>query len=100
MARRLTTDEPALPSSNSSNHEERFLPGRDGVGQRRIGRLVRQIFLAGEETQKRPALSRDVIANRPAQHRIAGLKRVEHRALRDRTFDFELHLAADVRQRS
>src|SRR5580698_1436743 len=100
MARRLTTDEPALPSSNSSNHDERFLPGRDGVGQRRVGRLVRQVFLAGEEAQKRSALSRGVIANGPTQHRIASLKRIEDRSLRDWMFDVEFHIAANVRQGS
>ena len=42
---------------------------------------------------------RDVVADRPAQHRIAGLERVEDRALRDRALDLELHLAVDVRQR-
>ena len=42
---------------------------------------------------------RDVVADRPAQHRIAGLERVEDRALRDRALDLELHLAVDARQR-
>src|SRR5208282_5497154 len=61
---------------------------------------MRKILLAGEEPQKRPALIRDLIANRPPQHRITGFERVKHRALRDRTIDFERHLAAGVRQRS
>jgi hypothetical protein len=34
----------------------------------------------------------------PAQHRIAGLERVEDRALRGLPLDVELHLAVDVRQ--
>jgi hypothetical protein len=41
------------------------------------------IFRAGEESQERAALVRDVVADRPAQHGITGLKRVEDRALRD-----------------
>jgi len=41
-----------------------------------------------------------VVADGAAQHGIAGLERVQHRALRDRAFDFERHLAADVRQGS
>ena len=61
---------------------------------------MRKILLASEEAQERPALLRDVIADRPAQHRIAGLERIEHRALRDRALDLERHLAADMRQRS
>ena len=35
-------------------------------------------------------------SDRPAQHRVAGLERVEDRALRDLTLDVELHLAVDV----
>src|SRR2546426_4003600 len=57
-----------------------------------------QILLAGEEPHERPAPLRDVVADGPAQHRIAGLERVEDRALRDRTFDVDLHLAVDARQ--
>src|SRR5262245_16074995 len=60
---------------------------------------MRQVFCAGEKAQHRPALPRDVVADRPAQHRIAGLQRVEDRALRGRPLDGELHLAADVGQR-
>jgi hypothetical protein len=61
---------------------------------------VRKIFLAREKSQKRPALLRDLIPNRPAQHGIAGFQRVQHRALRDRTLNFKLHFAANMRQRS
>ena len=59
-----------------------------------------QIFLAGEEAQERPALLGDVIADGTAQHGIAGFECIEDRALRDRTYDFEFDLAADVSQRS
>src|SRR5664280_9294 len=41
----------------------------------------------------------DAVTDGAAQHGIAGLERVEDRALRDPAFDFELHLATDVRQR-
>src|SRR5437868_15518026 len=58
-----------------------------------------QILLAREESHERSALLRDVIAHRPAQHRIAGFERVEHRALRGLTLHLELYLAIDVRQR-
>jgi hypothetical protein len=61
---------------------------------------VRQILLAGEEAQKRPALLCGVIADRPAQHGVLGLERVENRALRGWTLDIERYLAADVRQGS
>jgi hypothetical protein len=45
-----------------------------------------------------PTLLGEVIADRPAQHRIARLQRVENRALRNRTFDVEHHLALDLRE--
>jgi len=61
---------------------------------------VRQILLAGEESHKRPALLRDVVTNRALQHRIASLQRVQDRPLGYLTFNIELHLAADLRQRS
>src|SRR6266849_9782570 len=78
--------------------QQRLLPGYHGVGQRCIRRFVRQILLACEEAQEGTALLRDVIANGPAQHGIVGLQGVEHRALRGRTRDVELHLTADARQ--
>src|SRR2546427_12505718 len=59
-----------------------------------------QVPLAGEESQERPALLRDMVADRPAQHRITTLERVQDRARGGVASDVELHLAADVRQRS
>jgi hypothetical protein len=59
-----------------------------------------QILLTGEEAQERPAMLRDLVADRPAQHRIASLERVEDRPQRDRGVELKFYLAADVRQRS
>jgi hypothetical protein len=39
-----------------------------------------------------------MVADGAAQHGIAGLERVQHRALRDRGFDFESYLGADLGQ--
>src|SRR5437667_11033272 len=51
-------------------------------------------------SQERPALRRDMVADRPAQHRIACLERVEYRRARQRmAADIERGLAADLRQR-
>src|SRR5437879_474478 len=66
-----------------------------GRGRRGAGKMLR----AAEEPPERSALLRDLIADRPAQHRVAGLERVEDRALRGLTLDVELHLAVDARQR-
>src|SRR6516164_6756964 len=59
---------------------------------------MRQILLAGEEPQEWPPLLRDLVANRPAKHRIVCFDRVEDRALSHRALDFELHLGTDMRQ--
>src|SRR5579885_1844638 len=59
-----------------------------------------QILGAGEKPQERPPLLRDVVADRAAQHRIAGLERVENRTLRDLAFYIQPYLAAHARQRS
>src|SRR3989442_4724935 len=57
-----------------------------------------QLLVAGEEPYEGSALLRDVVADRPAQHGIAGLERVEDRALRGLSLDVKLHLAVHVRQ--
>src|SRR2546426_5700681 len=88
-----------LAAGHGPHDEKRLGPVRDRVGQRGIRRFVGQILLAGEEPHERPALVRDVVADRPAQHRVAGLERVEDRALRGLTLDVELHLAVDARER-
>lgn len=61
---------------------------------------MRQIFLAGEEAQERTTLLRRVIANCSLEHRVAFFERIQNRSLRDRTFDWNLNLVADVRQRA
>src|SRR5262245_6219008 len=88
----------SLPSGHGAHDQERLGPLRHRVRQRRVRGLVRQILLAGEEPHERPALLRDVVAQRPPRHRIAGLERVEHRALGGRSLHPELHLAVDPRE--
>ena len=88
-----------LAASDGSHDQERLGARRDRIGQRGVRRLVGQIPLAGEEPHERSALLRDLVADRPAQHRIAGLECVEDRALRGLALDVDFHLAVDVRQR-
>src|SRR5437588_7444032 len=90
----------SLAPGNGPDNDKRFLARRDRVGQWGIRRLMGQILLAGEEAQERPALLRDLVADRPAQHRKACLKRVEDRLQRQLAVDLKLYLTADVRQRS
>jgi len=96
----VTTERCRSASRNCSDDKKRFRPRHNRMRQRCICRLMRQIFLAREEAQKRPALLRDLVPNRPAQHGIAGLQRIKHRPLRDRRHNFKLHFAANMRQRS
>src|SRR5207248_9703288 len=58
------------------------------------------ILRAGEESYERSALPGDVVADRPAQHRVAGLERLHERALRGWTLNVEHHVAADLGQRA
>jgi hypothetical protein len=58
-----------------------------------------EILLAGEKPHEGPAALRNVVPDGAAQHWIASLQRVQDGALRDRTFDLELHLSVDACQR-
>src|SRR5437899_1965604 len=86
----------SLAAGHGPHDQKRLGPRHDRVGQRGVRRFVGPILLAGEEPHERSALAGDLVADRPAEHRIAGLERVEDRALRDLTLDVELHLAVDV----
>src|SRR5271156_7237573 len=57
---------------NGADDEERFPSRGNLVRQRGVQFLMRKVFAAGEESQEGPALLRDVIAYRSAQHRVAG----------------------------
>jgi hypothetical protein len=62
---------------------------------------VREILLAGEESQEWSTLLRNVVSDRAAQHRIASLKAVKDGTLSDRAFNLQLNLGAgDVCQRA
>ena len=58
------------------------------------------VLLAGKESYKRPALLGDMIADRPAEHRIPCFERVENRTLCYRSVDLKLNLAFNVSQGS
>jgi hypothetical protein len=86
-------------AGHGADDQKRLGSLRDGTGQCGVGRLVGQILPAGEEPQERPALSRGVVADRAAQHRIGGLESIEHRALRHPALEGQPHLPLDARQR-
>jgi hypothetical protein len=55
---------------------------------------------AREEAQEWTALLRDMIADRPSQHRILCFEGVKHRTLCNRTLDVELNFRSGMRERS
>src|SRR2546422_134692 len=64
-----------LPARHGPDDQEGLCPRRDRVGQRGVRWFVGHILLAGEEPHEGPAPLRDLVADRPAQHRIGGLER-------------------------
>ena len=87
-----------LPAGNCPYDAERFLSRRHRVGQRFVGRLVSPVLSADEEPQKRPALPGIMIADRPAQHWIPGLERIQDRALGDLAVNLQLNVSTDARE--
>src|SRR5262245_49038584 len=83
---------------HGADDEERLPTRRDRIRQVGIRQLVGQVLLAREEAHEGAAALGEVVTNRPAQHRVAGLERVEDGALRDGALDFDLDLAVDARE--
>lgn len=83
-----------LAAGDGADDEIWFAAGDDGFGKRSIGRLMRQILLAGEEAKERAALAGDLVTSRAAQHRVLLLQRIENRSAGDRSRDFELDFVA------
>src|SRR3989442_13432211 len=86
-------------AGDGPDDEKRLCPRRDRVGKRGIWGVVGQVPLARKDSQERPSLRGDVVADRPSEHGIAGLERVEHCASSDPPQNVELHLAFDLGQR-
>jgi hypothetical protein len=91
---------PPLTAGDGADDKEGFLSGGDSLRQRGIRRFMGEVSLAGEESDKRPALLSTVIADRPAQHGITRLQRVEDGTLCHRSGDLELYLLVDAGQRT
>src|SRR5262249_2426468 len=89
-----------LAPGDSPYHKEGLGTASDRLREQGVRRFVRPIMLAGKVTHEGSALLRDMVADRPAQHRITGLDRVEDGALGDCTLDLELHLCICACQRS
>jgi len=85
-------------AGNSSDDQKRLGPRPDRLRQRGIGRLKRQVPLAGEEAHERSALLADMVTDRSAKGRVARLERIEDRSQSDRALDINLDLAANQRK--
>ena len=85
-------DGAASPCStrDRANDEQGFVSLCNHVRQRRVRRLVAEVFFAREEAQKRSPLERVMIADRAAQHRVARFECVENATQRD-GHHFALH---------
>src|SRR5439155_13066716 len=90
MARR------ALSSRDSAYHNERLFSGDDGLGQRSIRRIVREVFFAGKKSKKRAPLQSHVITNCAAQHGITRFERIEDGTLGDWRGHIQRDLAAHM----
>lgn len=88
----------ALPARHRSDDEERFGTRRDHVRQRCFRCGVREILLAGEESNKRTTLLGAVVAHGAAEHRIPRFERIEHSAQRHWRPDLESYLIAHTRK--
>jgi hypothetical protein len=85
-----------LTAGDGADDEEGLGAGGNFGGKRRVGSFEGEVFRAGEKAEEGPALQRDVIADRAAEHRVAGFESVQDGTLGDRTCDFEMNLAANV----
>ncbi len=66
-----------LAAGNGPNDQKWLFPRSDRLGQWGIRRLMGQILPASKEPQEGSALLCGVVADRSAQHRIAGLEGVQ-----------------------
>src|ERR1700682_1931296 len=89
-----------LSSSDRAHDEERLAAVCDRIGQRIVGRFVRQILAADKEGAHGPALEGAVIANCSLQHRIFRFQSVEDGTHRRRTIELELHFVAHASERA
>lgn len=67
-----------LATGYGPHNQKRFAGGHDGVRQRRVGRLVREVLFTSEEPDEGTALAGDLVAQSSAQRGIARLECVEN----------------------
>src|SRR5487761_36807 len=88
-----------LAAGDGADDEKRLDARSDRCRQRGIRWLMGQIPCTGEKPQKWAAFLRYLVANRAAQHWIAGFEGVQDRTLSRMTLNLEFDVAANMRQR-
>lgn len=96
----LSGDPPILESASGhcSDYQEGFHAAGHGFGKVGIRRLIGEILLAREEPDHRAALARGGVSKCPAQGRMGGLERVQHRPLCGRAVHLDLDDRANACQ--
>jgi hypothetical protein len=92
----LTT---SLAAGYSPDDEQGFRSRGDGIGKWSVGEFKRQVFFTGKKPQERSASLRDLVANRPPEHRMACFQNVQHRAKGHRTLNAKYNFAVDAGKR-
>src|SRR5687767_7738579 len=87
-------------AGHGADDEQRFCTAGDRFGQRRVGKFVRPIFLAGEVAHERAAAQGAVLADGPGQGRMKRLQGIKHIADGGWSLDGQLHLTFHPRERA
>ena len=93
-----TANLPSSAAGDSADDKKRLGSGCDLLGQRGVGRVMRDVFLTRKKSYQGPALFCDVIADGATKRGIAGFECVEDRALRHRRSNLKLDFAIDIGQ--
>jgi hypothetical protein len=85
-----------LAAGDGAEDDERLAGSDDWLRKRFVGRIVREVFLAGEVADEGAALQAVVIADGAAEHGVAGFERVEDCGDGDRSRDLKRNFRADT----
>lgn len=81
-----------LPARHRADDSKWLFPVYDTFRQANVQRLQRPILPIGEEADEGAPLFRDVVTDRPLQHRVLMFKRIQDRLDRNGRFNSKLNL--------
>lgn len=87
-------------AGDGSEDDEGLGAGDDGGRKRRVGGIVGEILLAGEEAQEVTALVGDVVADGSSEHGVTGLQHVKDGGDGDGCGNYESDLDAGSGERA